>query len=344
MDRIRHGVLALAAALALSLMPAAAANVLAETAANDDAYAMNEGGTLVINPPGLLDNDSLDGDEPRCVAGIDAPALMGHLGDIGNTGWRSDGSFEFTPYEWWNGETSFIYGMTGLDPDGTCVGESADQATVTITVRPVNDAPTAVLVLTCQDTVRVLENSGPYDDPEHCTEMHSWGPIDENTQQVEAWVVTTDRPGLFSEQPSIRIVDETFGMLHFTPAPGASGLAEVVVRGRDTGGRERGGEDLSNELTFHIRIVAEVEPTPTPAPLSAPPVESPPPTPSGEPSSAAPTNPTMPEETETAVPDDPTGFAGGSPMLIALVSVIGIIAISAGMLAPRLIRRSRDTA
>ncbi len=345
MDRIRHKVLALGTAALLALTPAAAGVALAEDAANNDTYVMNENGTIVVDAPGLLANDSLDAGTP-CVAGIDAQNVMGHLGDMANTGWRSDGSFEFTPYESWNGETSFIYGMTDLDADNTCVGAALDQGIVTITVRPVNDAPTAVLVHTCQNTVRVLENSGPYDDPEHCTEMHNWGQsLDENTQSVEAWVVTTDRPELFSDGPSVRVFDETYGTLHFTPARGASGLAEVTVRGRDSGGTERGGQDLSNRLTFTIRIVAKSDPTPTAAPPSEPPMESEQPSASADlPSSDEPTSGgATPEQTETTVPGAPTGFADGAPMLIALVFVIGIIAIGAGILAPRLIRRSRET-
>ena len=348
MDRIRHRLLASGAATLLALAPAAAGLVLAETAVNHDVFVMSEDGTLVVDAPGLLENDSLDGEEARCVAGVDAQNLMGQLGDAGNTGWRSDGSFTFTPYDEWSGETSFTYGMTGLDPDGTCTGTAFGQGIVTITVRPVNDAPTAVLVLTCQETIRVLEDSGPYDDPAHCTEMHNWGAsLDENTQLVDEWVVTTDRPELFSDGPSISVFDQTFGRLHFTPATGASGLAEVVVRGRDTGGTERGGEDLSNRLTFAIRIVPDTEPTPTAAPATEPPMESEVPLPTGAAasggSSAGPTDRATPAETETTVPGDPTGFASGAPMLIALVFVVGIIAIGAGILAPRLIRRSRDT-
>lgn len=339
--KIRHGTLAFGIALMLALMPAAAGIVLAEDSAGNDSYVMNEGGTLVVDAPGLLANDTLDAGTP-CVAGVDAQYLMGHLRDFGNTGWRSDGSFEFTPHEWWNGETSFLYGMTDLDADGTCVGEALDQAFVTITVKPVNDAPAAALVSTCQGTVRVLEDSGPYDDPAHCTEMQGWGPIDENTQQLVEWVVTTDRPALFAEQPSIRVFDEAYGTLHFTPAPGATGLAEVVVRGRDSGGTERGGQDLSNRLTFHIRIVPELEPTQTLAPPSAPPIESELPTASGDQPSSEPTPGETPAETGTSVPGDPTGFADGAPMLIAMVFVIGIIAVGAGIFAPRLIRRSRE--
>jgi hypothetical protein len=339
---IRRGT-TLAFAAALALGPAAAGSVLAETGAGNDIYEVNEGGTLVIDAPGILSNDTNDAGTP-CVTGIDAQGLMGHLADSDNTGWRSDGSFTFTPYEWWNGETSFLYGMTKLDEVNTCTGAADGQATVTIRVLPVNDAPTAVLVLTCLDTVRVAANSGPYDDPEHCTEMHNWGPIDENTQQLEAWVVTTNRPDLFAEGPSVSVFDETSGQLHFTPARNASGLAEVTVRGRDSGGTARDGQDLSNKLTFSIRIAAApTEPAAT-DPASDPPSADATVSPAAEPSAGPAVDGTAtpsPAPTAGDVASNPAGFAAGASGLIAAVLVIGVLAIGAGLVAPRLVQRSR---
>ncbi|HUQ43872.1 MAG TPA: Ig-like domain-containing protein [Candidatus Limnocylindria bacterium] len=342
----RRGI-ALAVAVAFALAPAAAGTALADTGATNDVYEVNEGGTLVIDAPGVLSNDTNDAGTP-CVTGIGAQELMGNLGDNDNTGWRSDGSFTFTPYEWWNGETSFIYGMTKLDEVNTCTGAADDQGIVTIRVLAVNDAPTAVLVLTCLDTIRVRANSGPYDDPQHCTEMHNWGPIDENTQAIDEWVVTTNRPELFSEQPKVTIFDITYGQLHFTPAPDASGVAEVTVRGRDDGGTARGGQDLSNKLTFSIRIAA----APTEPPATEPPATEQPSFDPGMPSTAPTADPppapsasadaSSPEPTTGEVASDPTGFASGSSGLIAAVLVIGILAIGAGLLAPRLIQRGRQ--
>jgi hypothetical protein len=344
---IRRGI-GLAFAVALALAPAAAGTALADTGATNDTYEVNEGGTLVIDAPGVLANDTNDAGTP-CVTGIDAAELMGHLGDIDNTGWRSDGSFTFTPYEWWNGETSFIYGMTKLDEVNTCTGAADDQGIVTITVRPVNDAPTAVLVLTCLDTIRVEANSGPYDDPEHCTEMHNWGPIDENTQAVDGWLVSTDSPELFSEQPRVTIFDTTYGQLHFTPARNASGVAEVTVRGRDNGGTARGGQDLSNKLTFSIRIAAPpatappaTQPTGTVAPSLDPAATSLDASAGASSAPSASADVASPAPTTAEVPSDPTGFAGGASGLIAAVLVIGILAIGAGILAPRLVQRARQ--
>jgi hypothetical protein len=341
--RFRPG-LALAFAAALAFGPAAG-TVLAETGAGDDAYVMNEGGTLVVDVPGVLANDNHD-EGLACVAGIDPLDVMGHIGDGAHTGWRSDGSFTFTPWEWWNGETSFVYGMSKIDEVGTCTGASADQAFVRITVRPVNDAPTAVLVQDCERGITVREDSGRYVDEGHCTEMHNWGPIDENTQRVEEWVVENDNPGLFAEQPAIDILDITFGRLSFTPAANASGVAQVTVRGRDDGGTARGGDDLSNTLIFPIRIRAIADPTevpPTEAPATVEPtleatdgVVPPSTEASGERSSVVPTDA---PPTDAPLSENPTGFSTGAPMLITLVLVVGIIAIGAGLLAPRLIRR-----
>jgi Bacterial Ig domain len=344
--RVLRGGATLVFAASLALGPVGAARALAETGAANDVYEVNEDDTLVVNAPGVLGNDTHDDGTP-CVTGVDVQGLMGDLGDQANTGWREDGWFTFTPYEEWIGETSFIYGMTKVDEVNTCTGASADQATVTINVLPVNDAPTAVLVLTCLDTVRVAQDSGPYDDPDHCTEMHNWGPIDENTQLVEEWVVTTDRPELFSERPSVRVFDQAYGTLHFTPERGAHGLANVTVRGRDTGGTARGGQDLSSKLTFSIRIVPKAteppatQPTATESPATAEPTVLPSASAPAETAGAASPSaePPTAEPTPGEVPSDPTGVASGAPMLIAVVLVVGIIAVGAGIMAPRLIRR-----
>ena len=332
MERILRSGAAFGLAAALALGPLAT-GVFAATTATPDSYEMNENGTLVVDAPGVLANDEGDGGAAICVVGYDYPSTEGTVET-----WGTDGSFTFTPWKHWTGETSFVYGMKV--GDGQCIGQADAQAIVTVTVRPVNDPPTAVVAGSCEDGVTVAEDSGPYDDPSHCVENHNWGQsLDELTQRVEEWVVTNDNHELFSEQPNIDVVEITFGALHFAPAPDAHGTATVTVRSRDDGGTARGGDDLSPPITFKIRITSRADATPVP------PTEEPLPTveasPSAEPASAEPS--ATPEETPTDVSGSPTGFAGGSPMLIAIVLLVGILSISAGILAPRLIRRSRDT-
>ena len=313
-------------ALLLALAPAASIAARAATGPENDAYTMNEGATLVIDAPGLLANDHADTGDV-CVVGIDADGVMGWLGDKGNTGWKTDGSFTFTPYEFWNGTTSFIYGMRTLDDGGQCIGAADGQATVTITVRPVNDPPTAIVAGSCADGVTVAQDSGPYNDPSHCVENHGWGPIDENTQLVDEWVVSNDAHELFAEQPAIDVVEITYGALHFEPAPGAHGTATVTVRSRDTGGTANGGVDLSDPLTFKIVITASDAPTEPPvdataSAAAATPAESTPPT---EAASAPATEPPVGEPTSS-----PTGTAPWTllVLLVVAIAVVGGIGVS----------------
>src|SRR5204862_4783840 len=60
-----------------------------------------------------------------------------------DTAGMSDGTFRYTPPPDWNGETTFTYvlGTVSLETLD-CTATTAPPATVTITVTPVNDAPT----------------------------------------------------------------------------------------------------------------------------------------------------------------------------------------------------------
>lgn len=316
-----------AIAFALALAPTLAFRVLGAAPAIDDAYVVNEDETLAVAAPGVLENDEPDPGSV-CVVGVDVDGLEGRL--VGDTGWRTDGSFTYRPWADWNGETSFVYGMKSVDGD-QCIGPALGQATVRITVRPVNDPPTAVVAGSCEDGVTVAQDSGPYSDPSHCVENHNWGPVDEVTQYLSAWVVTTNHPELFSSAPKISVAEHAFGELHFTPATGAHGVASVSVRARDDGGTAHGGKDLSPVISFDITIVPpKATPEPTPAP-----------DPTVEPSASA--EATLPSDTAepTAAPSgSPTsGFSGNGWVLVIGVLVVALALI--GIAAPTLLRRAR---
>ena len=93
----------------------------------DDGGTMSEDGSLVVRPSDWLVNDSDDEGVPTL---LDVSASTGTL--VAN----GDGSYTFTPPENFTGTTSLIY-MTA-DSQGL-----TGSAAVTITVTPVNDAPTA---------------------------------------------------------------------------------------------------------------------------------------------------------------------------------------------------------
>jgi len=95
--------------------------------AEDDAYSTNEDVELVIAAPGILGND-VDVDSIFSIDSNGQPAN-------GTVVVQADGSFVYTPNANFNGVDSFVYEITD--------GEHSDTATVTITVNPINDVPTA---------------------------------------------------------------------------------------------------------------------------------------------------------------------------------------------------------
>ena len=98
--------------------------------ATDDSYQTEEDTTLNVPARGVLENDSdVDDENGSLTAQIaDGP-------QNGTVTLNDDGSFDYTPNENFNGEDSFTYTVS----DGQAQSEPA---TVTITVTPVNDAPT----------------------------------------------------------------------------------------------------------------------------------------------------------------------------------------------------------
>ncbi len=97
--------------------------------ANDDAFTIDEDGTITTVAPGILGND-LD---------VDGDALSATLiSDVshGSLTFNADGSFSYTPEANYYGPDGFTY-RAG---DGTA---ASAPATVTFTINPLNDAPDA---------------------------------------------------------------------------------------------------------------------------------------------------------------------------------------------------------
>jgi VCBS repeat-containing protein len=95
----------------------------------DDDYTMAEKETLTIGAPGVLANDNdVDGDT--------LTAILVDTVSNGTLTLNADGSFTYTPDEYFNGTDSFTYKAN----DGV---EDSELAIVTITVTPVNDWPIA---------------------------------------------------------------------------------------------------------------------------------------------------------------------------------------------------------
>jgi large repetitive protein len=122
----------------------------APVAAND-AYDTDEDTTLNVSAPGVLGNDSdVDGDslEAALVSGVSHGSLM----------LNADGSFSYEPNGNFNGEDSFTYQASDGEAD-------SNVATVTITVNPVNDAPT------CEDVTLTTDEDAPGSTSPDCSDV-----------------------------------------------------------------------------------------------------------------------------------------------------------------------------
>jgi hypothetical protein len=142
-------VLTVVLATAFALSPGAALQAAAATVATDDTYSVAEDVTLTEAAPGVLANDDPASPPPtappsppaaKCITAVDTSGLNGTLAS-GTV--AADGSFSFTPTANWNGQTSFTYGLATDPGGGPCPELAESTAIVTITVQPVNDAPTA---------------------------------------------------------------------------------------------------------------------------------------------------------------------------------------------------------
>ena len=202
-----------------------------------DNFSTNEDTPLVAAAPGVLSNDNDPDGGPLTAILLDQ---MVH----GTLSFNTNGSYAYSPFDNFNGTDSFIYrAYDGADGSVPVV--------VTLTVNPVNDAPSFV----AGANQSVLEDAGPI--------TTAWataitaGPADEATQTL-TFIVTNSNPGLFTAQPAIG----AGGALSYQPAPNASGSAVVTVRLRDNGGTANGGVDTSDPQTFTVTV----------APVNDPPV------------------------------------------------------------------------
>jgi len=202
----------------------------------NDAYSVDEDGTLTVTPPppgnGVLKNDTDADGDPLTAVKLSDPAN-------GSVTLNSNGSFTYTPAADFNGSDSFTYQAN----DGLA---NSNTATVTITVNPVNDAPsftmgpdeTASVSAGVQTVAGWAKNMSP-------------GPSNESGQTL-AFEVSTNGDSQFTVTPSI---DAVTGDLTYTPDPlGAGASVTVTVRLRDNGGTANGGVDVTSSQTFTITL------------------------------------------------------------------------------------------
>ncbi|MGZ5049625.1 MAG: DUF4347 domain-containing protein [Methylobacter sp.] len=158
----------------------------------------------------------------------------------------SNGNLTYTPAADASGTTTVT--VTLKDDGGTANGgkDTSASQTFTITVNPVNDAPS----FTKGADQVVFKPVGAQTVNGWATGL-SKGPADESGQTL-SFIVSNDNNALFSVQPSI----DSNGNLTYTPVENVNGTATVTVTLKDSGGTANGGKDTSTSQTFTITLIS----------------------------------------------------------------------------------------
>ena len=200
--------------------------------ANDATASTNEDTTVTVT----LSGTDMDGDSLTFTV-VSGPS-HGTVGNVISTG-PTTATVNYTPGLNYNGTDSFVFRAN--DGNG-----GTDDATATIAIAPVNDAPTFL----AGPSVTVLEDSGPKVVAGWATGI-SAGPADEAGQSV-TFTVTASNPSLFAVQPQVA----PNGTLTFTPAANAYGSSTLTVVAQDNGGTANGGSDTSAPQTSSVAVTA----------------------------------------------------------------------------------------
>jgi len=150
----------------------------------------------------------------------------------------------YTPAANYNGPDSFKFSVTDTG-DGSSPALTSAEATVSITVNAVNDAPSFT-----KGADQTANGPVPQTVNNWATNI-SAGPPDESGQTL-TFLVSNNNNAIFSAQPSI----SPAGTLFYTPAYGFDGVATVTVKLQDNGGVALGGVDTSAPQTFTITVHA----------------------------------------------------------------------------------------
>jgi hypothetical protein len=204
-------------------------------AVNDPPVATNQSVTTLEETATNLVLHGSDIDSP-ITFGILTTPTNGLLGPL-NT---NTGSVTYTPNANFNGSDSFLFTVS----DGSLLATG----TVSITVLPVNDAPTLTLA---SNNIIVFEDSGAVTISNFAAT--TVGPANESSQSItNITVLNVTNAVLFAAGPSL----STNGTLTFTPATNANGTSAVTVQAQDNGGSANGGTNGSMAQTFTITVLA----------------------------------------------------------------------------------------
>lgn len=165
----------------------------------NDNYSLNEGATLTVAAPGVLANDSGYATPPGAVL-VSGPSRATSFS------LNADGSFRYTHNGSETTSDAFVYRVSNAS--GTV------QATVSLTVNPVNDPPT---ITSSPGTSATVGQPYSYDvnasDPDSATLTYS-----------------------LTASPTGMTINATTGLIQWTPQASQTGANSVTVRVTDQGG------------------------------------------------------------------------------------------------------------
>jgi len=198
--------------------------------AHDDKYLTREDTALSIDSPGVLANDYGPVNVPVVAAVVSTPAH-------GTLALGEKGGFTYTPDAGFVGEDKFTYSASVAAAAGS-TSSSINSGLATVVIYVV--APEAVQKVIVGGDQRTTDESGPQKIIDYASVLAV-----EDNGAPPTITVTTDKPGLFSSLPSI----DPAGQLVYTPAPNASGTANISVVVSDPTTGEAGD---ATSFTIHI--------------------------------------------------------------------------------------------
>jgi hypothetical protein len=320
-----RGLAALPLLLVLTIIPAAPVTFAADptappTVAGDDAYTSTEDEVLVVGAAdGILANDP----PGACLIGIST------TGSTGTFSVGPDGGFTYTPPANFHGPAGFLYRISNTAPCSE-LSTVDSEAFVTITVAPVNDAPTAAA-----DSFGVIKD--------HTLNVNSPGVLlndhDVDGDPLTAVKVTNPAHGVVTLAAD--------GSFSYTPGSGYVGPDAFSYKASDGT-----ASSPTRVVTLTVTAVPPV-PTPTPIPTPAPtavPTPSPEITaePADSPESSASEEPNVsvapapsPTVSSSAVPSpsaSPGDVADGGgvslPVLLVFVLLVLLVGFGAALYGP----------
>jgi len=207
----------------------------------DDNYQILEGQSLLISVAnGLLSNDT-DNNPLIVLEPFTFDFNTSSIPGMGIIGINGDIQFVTNNLDT-NGQAQLEYSITDQS--------NKAMATMHLDILPVNDAPSF--------TADELVINAPLDQfqtlPEWASEI-SVGPINENSQTASFIITTIPVSGFFSKLPKVNF---NTGDLTFTISNSASGIANVSVVLKDSGGTSNGGQDFSTTVDFTIEAVESI--------------------------------------------------------------------------------------